>query len=174
MTRRRRNSLRLQEYDYGQAGVYFVTVVLKERVIMFGEIVNETVTLNNAGQIVQDVWDDLPNHYPNIELDAFIVMPDHVHGIIVIQETESVTNRNVGEIHESPLRALHRRRMLLPKMIGRFKTVSAKHVNLLHDRSGQPLWQRGFYDRIIRDDEELNAVRSYVQANPQRWAEKVI
>jgi putative transposase len=172
MTRRRRNSLRLQGYDYSQAGVYFVTVVLKECVPMFGEIVNETMTLNNAGQVVQDVWDDLPNHYAKVELDEFVVMPDHVHGIIVIQETESVPNRTVGEVHEPPLRALHRRRMLLPKMIGRFKTVSAKHVNLLHDRSGQPLWQRGFHDRIIRDDEELNAVRLYIQTNPQRRAEQ--
>jgi putative transposase len=172
MTPRRPNSLRLQGYDYGQAGVYFVTIVVKDRKHMFGEIVDETMMLNGAGDIVQNVWDDLPKHYINIELDEFIIMPNHVHGIIVIRQNTPITNHTVGEVHEPPLRqtALQRRRMLLPKIMGRFKTVSAKQVNLLHDRPGQPVWQRGFHDRIIRDEAELNAVRTYIQTNPLRWS----
>jgi putative transposase len=172
MMPKRPNSLRLRGYDYSQAGVYFVTVVVKNRKHMFGEIVNETMGLNKTGSIVQNVWDDLPNHYANIALDEFLVRPNHVHGILIIQQTTPTTNRTVGEVHEPPLRqtALQRRRMLLPQIIGRFKTVSAKHVNLLHDRPGQPLWQRGFHDRIIRDEEELNALRAYIQTNPLRWS----
>lgn len=169
MTPRRPNSLRLHGYNYSQAGMYFVTVVVKDRKHIFGEIVNGTIMLNEAGIIVQGVWDDLPNHYSDIELDEFIVMPDHIHGIIGIQQTTPTTNPTV--VHEPPLLlALHRRRMMLPKIIGRFKTISAKHVNLLHNRSGQPLWQRGFHDRIIRDEEELNSIRTYIQTNPLRWS----
>jgi putative transposase len=171
MTPRRPNSLRLQGYDYSQAGMYFVTVVVKDRKHVFGEIVNETMMLNEAGNIVQDVWRDLPNHYTDTKLDEFIVMPNHVHGIIVIQQEDtSISNPTVGEVHEPPLQqpALDRRRMMIPKIIGRFKTVSAKHVNLLHGRPGQPLWQRGFHDRIIRDENELNKIRSYIQTNSLR------
>jgi putative transposase len=172
MTQRRRNRLRLQGYDYSQTGLYFVTVVVKDRQPVFGEIVNETITLNEAGKIVQNFWDDLPNQYTNLELDKFIVMPNHVHGSVVIQQKTPISNHTVGEVHEPPLRqhALDHRRMMIPKIIGRFKMVSAKHINLLHDCPRQSLWQRGFHDRIIRDEEELNAVRSYIQTNPLRWA----
>lgn len=121
--------------------------------------------LSQAGLIICSVWDDLPRFYDGIELDAFVVMPNHVHGIVVI-------NQPVGTIHDSPSRAVpvaQRRRMLLAKLTGRFKMVSAKQINALRGSSGQPLWQRNYYEHVIRDDGSLNRIRQYISDNPAHW-----
>jgi REP element-mobilizing transposase RayT len=130
---------------------------------MFGEVVNSEMQLNEAGQAVYKVWAGLPRYYSGIELDAFVIMPNHVHGIIVIRS-------NVGAIHESPLQLkptttapnVNRRRMLLSKVIGRFKMVTAKHINELRRSSGIAVWQRNYYEHIVRDDESLNRLRQYI------------
>lgn len=174
-----RRSIRLAEYDYRQPGVYFITVCSKDRESRFGDIVSGRMRLNAAGRTVQSVWQDLPTHYPNLDIDAFIVMPDHFHGIVVIQPS-------VGAIHESPVPALchrraiqesplpmtqsERRGMTLPKLVGRFKMQTAKKIiNASATTPGQPLWQRNYWERILRDDRECAAVRRYIRENPQRW-----
>jgi REP-associated tyrosine transposase len=111
------------------------------------------------------VWDDLPRFYDGIELDAFVVMPNHVHGVVVI-------NQPVGTFDDPPSHAVavvQRRRMLLAKLIGRFKMVSAKQINGLRGSSGQPLWQRNYYEHVIRDDGSLNRIRQYISDNPAQW-----
>ncbi len=170
---RRRRSIRLQGYDYSQVGAYYITVCTRDRECLFGDVVNGQMKLNEAGKIIQPVWEGLPHSYEGIELNAFILMPNHVHGVIVI-------STQVGAIHESPLssigkspaivdRVSHRRRMLLAKLVGRFKMVTSKQINALRRSSGQPLWQRNYYEHVIRDGRSLNHIRQYIADNPVQW-----
>lgn len=188
---RRKNSLRLKGYDYSYHGAYFVAMVTKTRQFIFGEIIDSEMVINDLGKIVNDVWLDLPNHY-NIYLDEFVIMPNHVHGIIWINDgglqNSEIKNHivvdAVGAVHEPPLRAnelrrgqstnsdvAERRRMLIPQIIGRFKMVSGKHINSQRNTPGIPVWQRGFHDHIIRSEDELNNICAYIQTNPKRWAQ---
>lgn len=168
---RRRTSLRPPSYDYSQVGAYFVTAVVRGRVPIFGEVTGEEVELREFGEIVEHAWLDLPNHYEHISLDEFIVMPDHVHGVIVISDGEA---NGVGAIHTTiyyvPLRT--RRTMLLPKLLGRFKMASAKQINQKRGASGTPVWQRGYFDHVIRNEDDLNQIRDYIRTNPLRWTLK--
>ena len=169
-----RRSIRLPEYDYSQPGAYFVTMVTSRRECLFGEIRNDKMYLNEAGNIVLDVWNSLPARYPMITLGTAVVMPNHFHGIVII-------NESVGAIHESPLREsplrespsqerrTQRRRMTLPLVIGYFKMNSAKQVNKLLNSSGIPIWQRNYYEHIIRNDDEHNRIHFYIGANIDNW-----
>ncbi len=161
---RRRTSLRLPSYNYSQAGAYFVTVVVKGREPVFGKIVDEEVELSKYGEIVENAWLDLPNHHEHVSLDEFIIMADHLHGVVFLHDTEA---NGVGAIHESPLRT--RRTMLLPKLMERFKMVSAKQINKQRSTPGTPLWQRGYFDHVIRNEDDLNRTRAYIRTNPLHW-----
>ncbi len=168
----RRRPARLREYDYSAPGAYFVTVCTEGKRRIFGEITDGQMRLNEAGRMVQEVWEQLPRRYPNVELDSFVVMPNHVHGILCI---------TVGAIHELPLRELptheqlethlniKRRNMLLPKVIGFFKMNSAKMVNRMRQTPGQPVWQRGYYEHIVRRTDRMSRIREYILNNPLRW-----
>ncbi len=158
-----RRSIRLRHYDYSQAGAYFLTICTHNRECLFGEISGDRMVLNELGRVIESVWMELTTRYPNIELDAFGVMPNHIHGIIVI-----VDSPNVGAIHELPLR-LHRRRMLIPKIVGYLKMNTAKQINQINDTPGVPVWQRNYYEHIIRDEDELNRIRKYIIENPLQW-----
>jgi REP element-mobilizing transposase RayT len=163
----KRRSIRLQDYDYSWPGWYYVTVCVKDAQCLFGEIRRDEVVLNSLGDLVRQTWDDLPNHY-NIELDAFVVMPNHIHGVVILGD-----QRTVGAIHESPLRenvVIQRRRMLLAKVIGRFKMVSAKRINEQRGMSGVAVWQRNYYEHIIRNEADLFRIRTYIRNNPLQWA----
>ncbi|GAI21596.1 unnamed protein product [marine sediment metagenome] len=118
--------------------------------------------LSPAGAIVEAFWKDLPSRYPNVELDVFMVMPNHVHGIIMMP---------VGAIHELPLcQQTSRRRMLLPKIVGYIKMNTAKRINRLRNAHGVPIWQRNYYEHVIRNEESLNSIRQYIAENPLHWA----
>jgi REP element-mobilizing transposase RayT len=125
------------------------------------------MVLNEFGMAIESVWMELPTRYPNIELDAFRVMPNHIHGIILI-----VDSPNVGA-HELPLRELplrlHRRRMVIPKIVGYLKMNTAKQINQIRDTPGMPVWQRNYYEHVIRDENELNRIRKYIIENPLQW-----
>jgi putative transposase len=146
---------RLKEYDYSTAGYYFVTICAKDRICWLGEVVDEKMLLNNLGKIVQNCWLDLPNHYKNIALDEYIVMPNHFHGILIIQP--------VGDgFKPSPTR-MHG----MSEIIRGFKTFSSRKINDLKQIHFH--WQRSFYDNIIRTDESLNKIREYIKNNPKQW-----
>ncbi len=149
--RPRRRSLRLPGYDYSQAGAYFVTACTQNRVMLFGEVIDGDVRLNEMGTIVQQIWDDLPTHYHGIDLDAFIVMPNHVHGIIILADESA-------------------RRHAIPEIVRGFKTFSARRVNERAGKSGV-LWQRGYYEHVIRNEKALDRIRAYIANNPARWAD---
>jgi REP element-mobilizing transposase RayT len=156
-----RRSIRLKGFDYNQASAYFVTMVCRSR---------EPVLESNADrEIVQRVWNSLPNRFPSIELDEFVIMPNHVHGIIVITDAR-ITNP-VGAIHELPLLndRKQRRLMALPKIIGYFKMNTGKQINRLHQQQGIPFWQRNYYEHIIRNETDLNRIRQYIRDNPLNW-----
>jgi len=162
---RRRKPTRLPDYDYAQPGAYFVTIVTEGRMELFGHIHNNIMCLNIPGGIVWQVWDDLPSHYNNVQLDAFVVMPNHVHGIIFLTESP-----DVGEgLSPSPTddgRKTHG----LPEIVGQLKSYSSRRTNQYRKTPGMTVWQRSFHDRIIRNDRELSATREYIAYNPLVWA----
>ena len=131
--------------------------------------------MNEGGEIAVKCWKEIPLYFPSIELDEFVVMPNHVHGIIAIVRMMGLASAMFlgGAIRESPRLdrddPVWRRRMLLPKIIGRFKQNSAKQINILRGTSGMPVWQRGYYDHIIRDNDSWARIRDYIIRNPQRW-----
>ncbi len=159
-----RRSIRLKGYDYSQSGAYFITICTYNRECLFGKIVDDKMILNQYGEIANQCWLEIPNHFPNVELDEYIIMPNHIHEIIVINE------QNVGAIHELPLQNQYqRRKMLIPKIIGRFKMNSAKQINQLRHTPNIPVWQRNYYEHIIRNENELNKIREYIINNPLHW-----
>jgi len=147
----RRHSLRLKGYDYSQAGAYFITVCTHGRALLFGHVLEADVRLNDIGAIVSQSWANLPNHYPDIELDSFIVMPNHVHGIVMLSDEPG-------------------RRHGIPEIVRGFKTFSARSANE-HRRITASVWQRGYYEHVIRDERSLNRIREYITNNPARWAD---
>ena len=155
---RKRRSIRLPAYDYSQSGYYFVTLCTFNRKYLLGKIDGGEMILSRSGVIVSKFWELVSRYDENIVLDRFIVMPNHIHGIIQIK---------VGAIHELPLQS--RRQMLLPKIIGKFKMTSAKKINNLLSRGGNPFWQRNYYEHIIRSYESLDKIREYVDKNIANW-----
>jgi putative transposase len=166
-----RHSIRLKGYDYSQAGAYFVTIVTQGREALFGEVVDGKMRLNRYGKVVQKWWDIIPEHYPNIETGAFVVMPNHVHGIIVTGDDRRGTvpmprdgdaPKLVGET--PPLRE-----PTLGQVVAYFKYQSTKEINALQGGPGVKLWQRNFYDHIIRNQQDLELTWLYIESNPSQW-----
>ena len=178
-----RRSIRLKGYEYSQTGAYFVTLVTHQRKMLFGEVVSGEMRLNALGEIAEKWWYDIPIHFPNVKTGAFVVMPNHIHGIIII-ETEcrgavpasgndvkhiienqgEMTSENQGEM-TSPLR-----KPTLGQIVAYYKYQSTKEMNLL-DGSGviTKFWQRNYHDRIIRDECEMERIWRYIESNPDNW-----
>jgi REP element-mobilizing transposase RayT len=164
---RRRGPVRLKEYDYSQPGAYFVTICVNGHRCMFGEVTEDEMRLNDSAQIVCKCWNDLPRHYPHVQTDAFVVMPNHVHGIIMLIET------NVGAgLRPAPTGSgMGIERHGLSEIVRAFKSFSARRINELQRTPGTRVWQRGYYERVVRNDEELNRIRRYIADNPARWSD---
>lgn len=164
-----RRSIRLQGYDYSQSGAYFVTICAANRRCLFGEIVAGEIQPNNNGTIVSEQWFGLPNHYPNIKLDQFALMPNHIHGVIHITDG-SPTNVGAGfQPAQSPRE--NKSHHGLPEIIRGFKTYSARKINELQDAKGRPVWQRNYYEHVVRSETSLHAIRTYILENPLKWHE---
>ena len=173
-----RRSPRLPHYNYGQSGAYFVTVCVKGRERVLGEVVGEDMQLSMAGKIVKEVWDKIPEHYAHVEIGEFMVMPNHVHGIVWITEEEERTN--IGA--ENNVRAQHAAAPLpkqnhphvkpgsLGAIVRSFKSAATRKINLQRGTIVSPFWQRGYHEHIIRDDEDLLTHREYILNNPLKWA----
>jgi len=166
--RHHRRSIRLTDYDYSQSGGYFVTVVTQGRACLFGEIVNETIKLNEAGHMVERWWFELKHKFPTVETDEFVVMPNHFHGIVVIAVGADL---RVGPHAARPGTHVG---VPLPSVVQWFKTMTTNEyicgIKTLrwvpfHGR----LWQRNYYEHIIRNEESLPRVRQYITDNPVRW-----
>ncbi len=153
-----RRSVRLQGYNYSCAGSYFVTICVHDRECLFGEVVGDDVVMNEAGKTVSDIWGEMESRFPAVSLDYFIVMPNHFHGILVLSD-------DAGATHEAPGSPK------LGDIVRAFKSITAVTVNRMLDRHGVSLWQRNYFERVIRSDGELDALRQYVVNNPANWAE---
>ena len=179
-----RRSIRLKGYDYSDVGLYFITVCTQNRLCLFGEIVHGEMILNEAGKMVQFTWVDLPQHNINIKLDEFIIMPNHIHGIIIIVGAGSkpALNKRAGLEPVLMKRAglepvLMKRAGLEPaptchglsEFVRQFKTFSAKRINKINKTPGIHLWQRNYYEHIIRDENDLNRIREYIANNSLKW-----
>jgi REP element-mobilizing transposase RayT len=165
----------LPGYDYSLAGGYFVTITASERGDLFGVLQDERVVLNELGKMVQQCWEEIPNRFPTVELDEFIVMPDHLHAILFLGEPDVGAGldpaRNVKSQRSDDIRATTRVAPTLGRIIGAFKSISTiRYFSGLRKqdsaKNGNKLWQRGYYDRIVRNEDELNSIRNYILFNP--------
>ena len=152
-----RRSLRLQGYDYSQQGAYFVTMCVQHRQCLFGEIIDGKMQLNEISEIVVEWWNFIPQHFPFVETYDFVIMPNHIHGIIA-------WDISVGTGSPHPKDA-----PTLGNIVGYFKYQSTKYINQLHNTPGKRIWQSKYYDHIIRDDIDLGHLREYIQNNPKKW-----
>jgi len=156
-------STRLKEYDYSQPGEYFVTICTHTHKCLFGEVINEKMILSNIGSIVKQYWEDIPNHFPNIELDAFVIMPNHIHGIIVIKD-----ENNFGrDVQLNVSARISPKKGSLSVIIRTYKAAVTrecrnKGLNGFH-------WQPRFYEHIISEEKELHNIRDYIIDNPLKW-----
>lgn len=217
-----RRSIRLKEYDYSRNGTYFTTICAYNKKCIFGNIANESVELTRIGNMVNDFWYEIPNHFKNVQLDKFIVMPNHIHGIIIITDDciDAVStspshmnasnsrggvpppqsehtlpiheingrgeatsplqndNKNIypGGINPSPQFNNYRRggvplpKRTLGQIIGYYKYQTTKIINQMNKTTGNHVWQRNYYDHIIRNIDDLNKIREYIIQNPLKWA----
>ena len=180
-----RGSIRLRNRDYSQAGAYFITLCVENREHLVGDVVDGEMRLNESGKWANEYVSVLPQRFPDLFVDIHVVMPNHVHMVAVIRD-DPVGGTAVGVIHELPLqhelplrqpalndpeiRRLTRRAMLIPKMIGFYRMNVAKRINQMRGTPGVPVWQRNYYERIIRGNDELNRVREYIRDNPGKWS----
>ncbi|MCZ8222753.1 MAG: transposase [Microcystis sp. LE19-84.1B] len=206
-----RRSIRLNNYDYGQPGAYFVTLCAYRQQFWFGEIKNHQMRLNQIGKIVAYEWVSTCKIRPNFQLDQWIIMPNHLHGIVII--TDYFNNKNQGDLgarnaplhhqnwgdlgarnaplhhqnwgdlgaRNAPLHhqnwgdlgarnaPLQRKPNSLSSFIAGFKSAVTRRINLLRQNKEIPIWQRNYYESIIRDEKSLSAIREYIINNPKCW-----
>ena len=158
-----RRSIRLPGYDYSRAGAYFVTICVQDRACLFGDIADGVMRLNDAGRVVERCWHEIPIHFPHVELDEFVIMPNHVHGIIVIVENH-VAAKNFSPL---PERRPAGTSGTIGSIIRGFKIGVTKWFR--ENTVVQTVWQRNYYEHIIRNDESLNRIREYIANNPREW-----
>ena len=164
----RRKSIRLRGYDYTRAGAYFVTICTKGRACLFGEVVNDEVHLSAAGAIVQDEWLWTPVVCPYMHLDAFVIMPNHFHGTIVLDPGQGTAcHAPTMERFGVPVDRS------LPTIIRAFKSASTREINRMTRILGVSVWQRRFCEPVIRDDRDLERIRAYIVNNPSQWPSDV-
>jgi putative transposase len=157
-----RRSIRLKGYDYSKEGMYFVTICAQERECLFGEVVNGEMVMNEAGARVQAVWDELPHHYPHVRLDAFAIMPNHVHGIVALTA--------VGARFIAPSSIIAPNHVpTVGEIVRGFKARCTQAINQMRNTRGVHVWQRNYYEHIIRGEVDYHRIAEYISTNPQRW-----
>lgn len=157
-----RRSIRLQGYDYAQNGAYFITICVHEEKCIFGSVVNHKMVLNEFGIIAHDEWIKSSKIRAEIEIDECVIMPNHLHGIVFIQNQSSptLTGKTTGFKNKS-----------IGSLVAGYKSTVTKQINLIRGMPATPVWQRNYYEHIIRNEESLAKIREYVINNPQTWAE---
>jgi putative transposase len=181
--RHHRRSIRLPKYDYGSAGVYFVTLCTHQRELLFEDPVLQ--------RVAETLWQRIPRHFPHVRLDEWVVMPNHLHGLVVITddprggeasqagdsgaeaapagEIGSVSEMASGDASPLPRRPCGVAAGSLGAIVGNFKSVAARRINRLRHTPGMPVWQRNYYEHIVRNERALKAIRQYIVDNPDRW-----
>ena len=173
-----RRSIRLKGWDYSRPGAYFVTVCTQNRKCLFGEIKNDEMELNGLGQVVWDRWNRIPYHFKHVQLDVFQIMLNHIHGILFIVDVgakhSEIHNREVGKNqirNASPLRNRPHGTQpgSLSAIMQNFLSVSIRNISQIRQTLGDKVWQRNYYDHIIRNENGLNQIRDYITGNPSKW-----
>ena len=202
-----RRSIRLRNYDYTQAGAYFVTICVQHRECLFGEItvpavgadprvcsgISPEIHLTDAGRMAQAIWDEIPDHYPGIDIDAFVVMPNHMHGIVVLTHSGVGADPRVRpDFRVRPVNPPSRQinpgqaqgpaptgSLTLPDVVQRYKSLTTtQYINGVKQNGWPPfpgkLWQPNYWEHIIRNETELHRIREYIRNNPARWQEDAL
>lgn len=170
-----RRSIRLKDYDYSQAGAYYVTINVQNRECLFGKIVNYDMKLNDAGMMIEEQWNALLERFPDLELDVYQIMPNHFHGIIVVGAAfmAALDSENKADTRSG---ADTRLAPTLGDIVEAFKSITTHEYILGVDNKNWPrfykrLWQRNYYEHIVRDEVDLERIRDYIQSNPADWDE---
>ncbi len=155
----RRKALRIRGYDYSQPGAYYITIVTQGREALFGEVVDDAVQLNEAGRMIDAFWNELSHKFPHVKLGAYVVMPNHLHSILVLDEQET---SDTGPP--------------LPSIVRWFKTMTTNGYARLVKNGGaasfeRKLWQRSYYEHIVRDEEDWLRIADYIEGNPTGWGQ---
>ncbi len=181
-----RRSLRLAGYDYARPGAYFLTLCVQGRECLFGQVVGDEMRLNDAGHMIETWWHKLPQKFPLCGAGTFVVMPNHLHGVIVIRgdvgadprvHTELSQGRHAASTVGADLRVRRdprARPASLPRIVQWFKTMTTNaYIRSTNDDGWTPfttrLWQRNYYEHVVRDDNELARIRDYIVNNPLHW-----
>ncbi len=162
-----RQSIRLKGYDYSQPGFYFITICTKNRAHVFGKINNGVMHLNEYGRVAKKEWIRTEGLRFNVIIDAYIIMPNHMHGIIEIshygpQPVWAYRDMPVRKSFQSPSKNLG-------AIIRGFKSTVTKQINIKKGTPGSPLWHRNYYEHIIRNEDSLHNIREYIKHNPRKW-----
>ncbi|MFH0771891.1 MAG: transposase [Candidatus Omnitrophota bacterium] len=161
-----RKQNRLPTYDYSENGYYYITVCTHNQQELFGSIENDKMILNEYGKIIKDTWLKIPAHFTNVDLDEYIIMSNHIHGIIQIvgarlpRPNEDINDNVIGRGNPAPT---------LGQIIAYFKYKSTKQINESRSTPGRKIWQRNYYDHVIRNDKSLSNIREYIVNNPLTW-----
>ena len=187
--KRHRRSIRLRDHDYSQVGAYFVTICVQHRECLFGDIVDDEMRLNDAGRMVERWWVELGNKFPSVETDEYVVMPNHFHGIVIIVGADLCVRPDSADLcvrpdtegthagvplRHGPLQCV--RGAPLPEIVQWFKTMTTnEYIREVKQQGWVPLpgqlWQRNYYERVIRNEEELCRIRQYIADNPAQWGQ---
>ena len=163
----RGGSLRLPGYDYTQGGAYAVTVRAWGAAPLFGDVADGRMRHSAYGEIAQECCEEIPLHFPHAQVDTCVVMPNHLHVIFIVHERDQLRGRGkdeTGERFGKPVAGS------IPTIIRSLKSAVTRRINEMRGTPGEKVWQRGYYDHVIRDARELNRYRRYVQQNPLRWS----
>jgi REP element-mobilizing transposase RayT len=178
-----RRSIRLSGYDYRSPGAYFVTLCIQGGECLLGEVVDGEMRLSEWGEIASHYWMRIPDHVNHVQLDAWVVMPNHLHGIIVIVSGgEASPGRSASAYDPTPGGARPQGKDIardasplqpgsLGAIVGNYKSVSTRRINRVRGTPGIRFWQRNYWEHIIRNEQSLNRIRQYIQSNPARWGE---
>jgi len=169
---RQRHSLRLKEYDYSQEGAYFVTICTHNKALLCEK--------KKIRVIAEQCWIEIPNHFPNVQLDEWIIMPNHMHGILIITDkckdatyfTTSISNVRRGEVTSPTKKGAETaplQKHTLGQVIAYFKYQTTKSINQIRQTPGTSIWQRNYYEHVIRNEADLNEIRQYILDNPVKW-----
>jgi len=180
-----RHSIRLQGYDYSQAGAYFVTIVTWQRKMLFGEIADGIMVLNDFGKIVQWELLDLPKRFKYLELGAYVIMPNHVHFILIFHDSIGATRHDFTDapVGKAPMQTIvpdstdgsppprGPKPASLGAIMSQFKSRVTKRLWKIPSLKNTPIWQRNDYEHIIRSESEMGRIFRYIESNPSRWAD---
>ena len=173
-----RRSIRLQGFDYTKEGAYYITICTSDKRLLFGTVNRESVLLNQLGQLAEQCWLEIPDHSPTVTIDYYVVMPNHFHGILVITEPPTDTNlllpsHSVEAQDPAPCAVEVRVPRVIPRSLGAivrgYKSAITRLAHGLPGFETTLIWQRNYYEHVIRDEDDLYVKRNYIQNNPLQW-----